>query len=75
MTISVLFLKKGACLRKVVFKKVRRLSRELWWTGSPVAVFEKGKTSGKLLRYLDGLVQGILFYIEKLPTPLGEDAL
>jgi hypothetical protein len=33
------------------------------------------KTSGKLLRYLDGLVKGILFYIEKLPTPLGEDAL
>jgi hypothetical protein len=28
------------------------------------------KTSGKLLRYLEGLVQGILFYIEKLPTPL-----
>ena len=27
-------------LRKVVSKKVRRLSRELWWTGSPVAVFE-----------------------------------
>jgi hypothetical protein len=23
------------------------------------------KTSGKLLRYLDGLVHGILFYIEK----------
>jgi hypothetical protein len=23
------------------------------------------KTSGKLMRYLDGLVQGILFYIEK----------
>jgi hypothetical protein len=22
------------------------------------------KTSGKLLRYLDGIVQGILFYIE-----------
>jgi hypothetical protein len=41
------------------------LSRELWWTGSPVAVFEKAKTSGKLLRYLNGLVQGILFYIEK----------
>ena len=59
----------------MVFKKVQRLSRELWWTGSPVAIFEKGKTSGKLLRYLDGLVQGILFYIEKLPTPLGEDAL
>jgi hypothetical protein len=33
------------------------------------------KTSGKLLRYLDGLVQEILFYIEKLPAPLGEDAL
>jgi hypothetical protein len=33
------------------------------------------KTSGRLLRYLDGLVQGILIYIEKLPAPLGEDAL
>jgi hypothetical protein len=33
------------------------------------------KTSGKLLRYLDGLVQGTLFYIEKLPAPFGEDAL
>jgi hypothetical protein len=34
------------------------------------------KTNGKLLRYLDGLVHGILFYIEKkLPAPLGEDAL
>jgi hypothetical protein len=61
MAISVLFFKKRARLRKVGFKKVRRLSRELWWTGSPVVVFEKGKTSGKLLRYLDGLVQGILF--------------
>jgi hypothetical protein len=60
----------------VVFKKVRRLSCELWWSGSPVVVFEKGKTSGKLLRYLDCLVQGTLFYIEKkLPAPLGEDAL
>jgi hypothetical protein len=39
-----------------------------------VAVFEN-ENGGKLLRYLDGLVQGILFYIEKLPTPLGEDAL
>ena len=34
------FPKKEMVLRKVVFKKVRRLSRELWWTGSPVAVFE-----------------------------------
>jgi hypothetical protein len=33
------------------------------------------KTSEKLLRYLDGLVHGILFYIEKLSDPLGEDAL
>jgi hypothetical protein len=40
MAISVLFLKKGVLLRKVILKKVRRLSRELWWTGSPVAVFE-----------------------------------
>jgi hypothetical protein len=35
----------------------------------------KMKTSGKLLRYLDGLVQGISFYTEKLPAPFGEDAL
>jgi hypothetical protein len=75
MEISVLFSKKRDAFEKSDFKKVRRLSRELWWTGCPVAVFEKGKTSGKLLRYLDGLVQGILFYIEKLPAPLGEDAL
>jgi hypothetical protein len=40
VTISVLFFKKRVRLRKVVFKKVRQLSRELWWTGSPVAVFE-----------------------------------
>jgi hypothetical protein len=33
------------------------------------------KTSGKLLSYLDGLVQEILLYIEKLTTPFGEDAL
>jgi hypothetical protein len=38
-------------------------------------LFLKMKTSGKLLRYLDGLVQGVLFYIEKLPAPLGEDTL
>jgi hypothetical protein len=42
MAINVfVFQKKETVLRKVVFKKVRRLSRELWWTGSPVAVFEK----------------------------------
>jgi hypothetical protein len=42
--------------------------------GSPVAVFEN-ENQWKLLRYLDGLVQGILFYIEKLHAPLGEDVL
>jgi hypothetical protein len=56
MEISVLFSKKRDVFEKSDFKKVQRLSRELWWTGCPVAVFEKGKTSGKLLRYLDGLV-------------------
>jgi hypothetical protein len=30
------------------------------------------KTSGKLLRYLDGLVQGILFYTEKTSCSFGE---
>jgi hypothetical protein len=29
------------------------------------------KTSRKLLRYLDGLVQGILFYIEKTSCSFG----
>jgi hypothetical protein len=53
------FPKKEMVLRKVGFKKVRRLSRELWWTGSPVAVFEN-ENQWELLRYLDGLVQGIL---------------
>jgi hypothetical protein len=42
--------------------------REVQW------LLLKMKTSGKLLRYLDGFIQGILFYIEKLPAPLGEDA-
>jgi hypothetical protein len=60
MAINVLFFKKEVRLRKVVFQKVRRLSRELWWTGSPVAVFEN-ENQWELLRYLDGLVQGVLF--------------
>jgi hypothetical protein len=71
MTISVLFSKNAF---EKWFQKVRRLRRELWWTRSPVAFFEM-KTGGKLPRFLDGLVQGILFYIEKLPAPLEEDAL
>jgi hypothetical protein len=33
------------------------------------------KTGGKLPRFLDGLVQEILFYIEKLPAPLEEYAI
>jgi hypothetical protein len=52
------FPKKDA-FEKWFLKKVRRLSRELWWTGSPVAVFEN-INQWELLRYLDGLVQGIL---------------
>ena len=43
--------------------------------GKSSSYFLEMKTSGKLLRYLDGLVQGILFYIEKLPAPFGEDEL
>jgi hypothetical protein len=38
MTISVLFSKNAF---EKWFLKVRRLSRELWWMGSPVAIFEK----------------------------------
>jgi hypothetical protein len=58
----------------VIFKRsngwaVSYGGREVQW------LLLKMKTSGKLLRYLDGLVQGILFYIKKLPAPLGEDAL
>jgi hypothetical protein len=32
------FCLKRRVLLKSGFKKVRRLSRELWWTGSPVVV-------------------------------------
>ena len=60
MAINVLFSKKRDAFEKwFLKKKVRRLSRELWWTGSPVAVFEN-ENQWELLRYLDGLVQGIL---------------
>jgi hypothetical protein len=37
LTISVLFSKNDF---EKWFKKVRRLSRALWWMGSPVAIFE-----------------------------------
>jgi hypothetical protein len=40
MAINVLFSKKRDAFEKWFLKKVRRLSRELWWTGSPVVVFE-----------------------------------
>jgi hypothetical protein len=43
--------------------------------GKSSSGFKKMKTNGKLPRFLDGLVQGILFYIEKLSAPLAEDAL
>jgi hypothetical protein len=43
--------------------------------GKSSSCFLKMKTGGKLPRFMDGLVQGVLFYIEKLPAPLGEDAL
>jgi thioredoxin-related protein len=39
MAINVLFSKKTDAFAKWVLK-VWRLSRELWWTGSPVAIFE-----------------------------------
>jgi hypothetical protein len=55
MTINVLFSKKRDAFEKWFLKKVRWLSRELWWTGSPVAVFEN-ENQWELLRYLDGLV-------------------
>jgi hypothetical protein len=72
MAISVLFSKK--VLLKSGFK--RSGGWAVSYGGWEVQyLFLKMKTSGKLLRYLDGLVQGILFYIEKLPAPLGEDAL
>jgi hypothetical protein len=43
--------------------------------GKPSSCFLKMKTSGKLLRFWDGLVQRIWLYFEKLHAPLGEDAL
>jgi hypothetical protein len=50
------------------------LSRELWWTGSPVAVFEN-ENQWETVEILGWFSPGILFYIEKLLAPLREDAL
>jgi hypothetical protein len=68
LTISVLFLKM---FWKVVLISVFEIAMA---TVIPVAVL-KIKTGGKLPRFLDGLVQRILFYIEKISCPLEEDAL
>jgi hypothetical protein len=43
--------------------------------GKSSSYFLKMKIGGKLPRFLDGLVQGIWFFFEKLPAPLEEDAL
>jgi hypothetical protein len=64
---------KKVRLRKVVFKKVRRLSRELWWTGSPVAVFENENQWETA--EIPGWTRGFCYNTEKLPAPFGEDAL
>ena len=63
MAINVLFSKKRDGFEKSGFKRVRRLSRELWWTGSPVAVFEKENQweTAEIPGWFTGLVQGILF--------------
>jgi hypothetical protein len=58
LTISVLFSKM---FRKMVLKGPT-LSRKLWWTGSPVAIFGNEKRWAKLPRFLDGLVHEIWFY-------------
>jgi hypothetical protein len=50
------------------------VEHELWWTGSPVDIFEN-ENWWETVEIPGWLVQGILFYIEKLPAPLGEDAL
>jgi hypothetical protein len=50
------------------------LSRELWWTGSPVAVFEI-ENQWETAEIPGWFSPGILFYTEKLPAPFGEDAL
>ena len=51
------------------------MSRELWWTGSPVAVFEN--ENQRETTEIPGSFSPGDFYsnIEKLPAPLGEDAL
>jgi hypothetical protein len=51
------------------------LSRELWWTGSPVAVFEN-ENQWETAEIPGWFSPGdFCSNIEKLPAPLGEDAL
>jgi hypothetical protein len=51
------------------------LSRELWWTGSPVAVFENENQweTADIPGWFSP--RDFVLYWKKLPAPLGEDAL
>jgi hypothetical protein len=52
------------------------LSHELWWTGSPVAVFENENQWGTAeIPGWFSLEYFVLILKKKLPAPLGEDAL
>jgi hypothetical protein len=50
------------------------LIRELWWTRSPIAVFEN-ENQWETAKIPGWFSPGISFYTEKLPAPFGEDAL
>jgi hypothetical protein len=52
------------------------LSRELWWTGSPLAVFEN-ENQRETAEIPGWFSPGdfVLILKKKLPAPLGEDAL
>jgi hypothetical protein len=51
------------------------LSRELWWTGSPVAIFENENQceTAEIPGWFSP--EDFCSNIEKLPAPFGEDAL
>jgi hypothetical protein len=51
------------------------LSRELWWTGSPVAVFENENQweTTEISRWFSP--RDFVLILKKLPAPFGEDAL
>jgi hypothetical protein len=51
------------------------LSRELWWTGSPVAVFEN-ENQWETAEIPGWFSPGnFVLILKKLPAPFGEDAL